>query len=308
MLTGKNIAVLMGGPGSEREVSLASGHGVAKALRELGATVTEVEVDGTDFSLPDGIDIAFNVIHGTFGEDGQLQRILDERGIRYTGEGVRGSELAFDKIDSKRAFDAAGVPTAPYEVLGRGGHPSLPIPYVLKAPREGSSVGVYIVKTAGEAEAALREAARYEPLLVEQFVAGAELTVGILGGEALPIIQIIPTTGFYDFATKYPFLDPKGGNTGGAKHICPAPLDPDRARHIQQIALDAHRALGLETYSRVDFVLPESGEPVVLEINTIPGMTESSLLPEAAAAAGISYPELCARIIELSHARFDRAH
>lgn len=308
MLTGKNIAVLMGGPGSEREVSLASGHGVAKALRELGATVTEVEVDGTDFSLPDGIDIAFNVIHGTFGEDGQLQRLLDERGIRYTGEGVRGSELAFDKIDSKRAFDAAGVPTAPYEVLGRGALPSLPLPYVLKAPREGSSVGVYIVMTAEEAESALREAARYEPLLVEQFVAGAELTVGILGGEALPIIQIIPATGFYDFATKYPFLNPKGSGTGGAKHICPAPLDPDRARHIQQIALDAHRALGLETYSRVDFVLPESGEPVVLEINTIPGMTESSLLPEAAAAAGISYPELCARIIELSHARFDRVH
>ncbi|MEI6560736.1 MAG: D-alanine--D-alanine ligase [Verrucomicrobiota bacterium] len=302
-LTHKRIAVLKGGPGSERQISLASAAGVAGALRELGAEVVEVDVTGPHFELPEGIDLAFNMIHGTFGEDGQLQRALEARGIPYTGEGVRGSELAFDKLLSKARFVEHGVPTPKFEMIAAGATPSLPLPYVVKAPCEGSSVGVYIVKTPEEVAPALEAAARYaRELLVEEFVEGRELTVGILGGQALPIIEIRPRTGFYDFANKYPFLDPTG--QGAADHYCPAALDEATTARIQQLALDANRALGLEVYCRVDFLLRPTGEALVLEINTIPGMTQASLLPEAAGVAGIPYPQLCERIAELSLSRY----
>ena len=302
-LTHKRIAVLKGGPGSERQISLASAAGVAGALRELGAEVVEIDITGPHFELPGGIDLAFNMIHGTFGEDGQLQRALEARGVPYTGEGVRGSELAFDKLLSKARFVECGVPTPKFETIAAGAKPSLPLPYVVKAPCEGSSVGVYIVKTPEEVAPALEAAARYaRELLVEEFVEGRELTVGILGGQALPIIEIRPRTGFYDFANKYPFLDPTG--KGAADHYCPAALDEATTARIQQLALDAHRALGLEVYCRVDFLLRPNGEALVLEINTIPGMTQASLLPEAAGVAGIRYPQLCERIAELSLSRY----
>jgi D-alanine-D-alanine ligase len=301
-LTHKKIAVLMGGPGSERKVSLASGAGVVKALRELGADVSEVDVAGPDFVVPPGTEVAFNVIHGTFGEDGQVQRILEARGIPYTGEGVAGSELAIDKIATKQRLIDCGVPTAHYEILRNGSKPSLPIPYVIKAPREGSSVGIYIIRDAAEVPAKLAEAAQFgSELLIEQFVAGRELTVGIVGDLALPIIEIHAKKDFYNFENKYPFLNP---NAAGADHFCPAPLSEAVTQRVQQLALAAHRALDLEVYSRVDFLLTADDEPFVLEVNTIPGMTPSSLLPEAAAAVGISYPELCCRIVELSLARF----
>lgn len=299
---GKRIAVLMGGPGSERPVSLASGAGVSKALRSLGADVIEVDVSGPDFELPDDIEIAFNVIHGTFGEDGQLQRILDGRGVRYTGEGVAGSELAIDKISTKRRLVEHGVPTALFEVLHGETKPTLPLPYVLKAPKEGSSVGVYIVRDPAEVEDRLRDVRAYAAeILVEQYVEGRELTVGILGDKVLPVVEICPKQGFYDFKNKYPFLNPQAA---GADHWCPAPLEEETAGRVQNIALAAHRALGLEVYSRVDLLLSEQMGPVVLEINTIPGMTQVSLLPEAAAAAGISYAQLCSEVINLSHRRF----
>ncbi len=301
-LAGKKIAVLKGGPGSEREVSLATAAGVASALRGLGADVTEVDVTGADFALPPGTEIAFNAIHGTFGEDGQIQQILEDRGVAYTGEGVEGSRTAFDKIASKVKFTEHGVPTAEYEVIKPGEQPSMALPYVVKAPREGSSVGVYIVKTQEEVEPALKGAAQYsDVLLIEKFVKGRELTVGILGSLALPVIEICPMQGFYDFKNKYPFLNKSGKS--GAEHLCPAPIDAELTRFVQETALAAHRALGLEVYSRVDVLLSERGEASVLEINTIPGMTQASLLPEAAGVAGISYPELCERIIELSLAR-----
>jgi D-alanine-D-alanine ligase len=294
----KKIAVLMGGPGSERKVSLASGAGVAKALRELGADVTEVDVTGPNFEVPAGTEIAFNVIHGTFGEDGQLQRILEERGIAYTGERVAGSELAIDKIASKLRFVDRHVPTPVFEILRAGGEPVMPAPLVIKAPREGSSVGVFIVREQAKLAESLAEAQRYSSeLLVEKFIPGRELTVGIIGGEALPIIEIRAKKDFYNFENKYPFLNP---NAAGADHLCPAPLGQAQTKMVQEIAAAAHRALDLEVYSRVDLVLSDEGEPFVLEINTIPGMTPSSLLPEAAAAVGISYAQLCARIIELS--------
>lgn len=294
----KKIAVLMGGPGSERPVSLASGAGVAAALRTLGAEVFEVDVHGPEFELPEGIDLAFNVIHGTFGEDGQLQRILESRGVPYTGEGIEGSELAIDKIATKRRLLEHGVPTALFEVLRGDKHPTLALPFVLKAPKEGSSVGVYIVREQAEIEARLHDVRGYaREILVEEYVSGRELTVGILGDRALPVVEICPKQGFYDFKNKYPFLNPQAA---GADHWCPAPLEEKEARRVQEIALEAHRALGLEVYSRVDFLLSEKLGPVVLEINTIPGMTQVSLLPEAAAAAGISYAQLCAEVITLS--------
>ncbi|HWM24799.1 MAG TPA: D-alanine--D-alanine ligase [Chthoniobacterales bacterium] len=298
----KKIAVLMGGPGSEREVSFATGRGVAKALRSLGAEATEVDVRGPDFELPPDVELAFVALHGTFGEDGQVQKILEERGIAYTGDGVAESELAFDKIRSKEAFRQHGVATPYWQIVTVGQRPTIPIPFVIKAPREGSTVGVHIIKNDGEIDAAMADAAKYaRELLVEKFISGRELTIGILGDQALPILEIIPKGGFYDFTNKYPFLNPAAG--GGAEHVCPAKIPDELARAIQDLAVRAHRALGLQVYSRVDVMLSDEGEPTVLEINTIPGMTEVSLLPEAAAAAGIGYPELCARIIELSQER-----
>jgi D-alanine-D-alanine ligase len=297
-----NIAVLKGGPGSERPVSLATGSGVASALRSLGANVTEVDVSGLDFELPSHTELAFIAIHGTFGEDGQIQEILESRGVPYTGDGVEESRIAFDKILSKEKFDAAAVTTPPWEIITAGERPKMSLPFVLKAPKEGSTVGIYIVKEESELEDSLKNAAEYDNrLLVEKFIPARELTIGVLGDQALPIIEIVAKEGFYDFAEKYPFLKP--GSGGGARHFCPAPLDQEQTRAIQDLALRAFRSLGLQVYGRVDVMLPKHGEPTVLEINTIPGMTETSLLPEAAAAAGIGYPQLCARIIELSQAR-----
>src|SRR5436189_933624 len=302
----KKIAVLMGGPGSERDVSLATGRGVAKALRSLGAEVAEIDVHDEHFELPDDVDLAFLTIHGTFGEDGQLQRILEQRGIAYTGDGVEASANAFDKIRSKKKFRERGVTTPHWQVVKAGQRPTIPLPIVVKAPRQGSTVGIFIVKNESELESAMAEATKYDrELLIEKFVPGRELTIGILGDQALPILEIIPKGGFYDFTNKYPFLNPGAG--GGVEHVCPALIDPDKTKEIQELALRACRALGLQVYSRVDVILSETGQPFVLEINTIPGMTEASLLPEAAAAAGIGYVDLCVRIIELSRARMKGA-
>ena len=305
-LTNKKVAVLMGGPGSERKVSLKSGEGVVEALRSLGADAMPVIVDDADFTLPEGVEITFNVIHGTFGEDGQLQRILESRGVPYTGEGVAGSELAIDKIATKLRLQQHDVPTATFEILRDGARPTLPLPFVVKAPREGSSVGVYVVKDAAQLDESLRAAAQFaHEILIEKFVEGRELTIGIVGDQVLPVIEIRPKKAgeFYDFANKYNFLNPQAA---GADHICPAPLSAAETERVQAAALAAHRALGLEVYSRVDLLLTSDGTPYVLEINTIPGMTPVSLLPEAAGVAGIAYPELCRRIIELSLARFSR--
>jgi D-alanine-D-alanine ligase len=300
-LKGKRIAVLMGGPGSERLVSMASGKGVMEALITLGADAYAVDVQGDGFELKEGTDFAFNVIHGTYGEDGGVQAELERRGVRYTGEGVDGSKTAIDKIRSKECFVRHGVPTPGFEVIAAGARPSMGLPLVLKAPKEGSSVGVYIVHEAGELESALVEVARYsQTVLVERFVEGRELTVGILGDEALPVIEIRARKDFYNFENKYPFLNPKAA---GADHLCPAPLSPECEVRVKEIAVKAHRALGLRVYSRVDLLLTEAGSVYVLEVNTIPGMTPSSLLPEAASEVGISYAQLCRTVIDLSLSR-----
>jgi D-alanine-D-alanine ligase len=302
----KKIAVLMGGPGSEREVSLATARGVSKALRSLGCEVVDVDVRDEHLDLPDDVDFAFITIHGTFGEDGQIQRILELRGVPYTGDGVEESALAFDKIRSKRKFRELGVTTPEWEVIQAGQRPTLSLPLVIKPPRQGSTVGVVIVKTERELESAQSEAAKYDrELLVEKYIPGRELTIGVLGEQVLPVLEIIPKGGFYDFNTKYPFLNPQAG--ASAEHVCPAKIDHEKTREIQEMAMRGFRSLGLQVYGRVDVVFAERGEPFVLEVNTIPGMTEASLLPEAAAAAGINYLDLCARIIALSRARTERS-
>jgi len=298
----KKIAVLMGGPGSERDVSLATGRGVAKALRSLGSEAMEVDVRDKDFQLPKDVDLAFIAVHGTFGEDGQLQKILEDRGVPYTGDGVDESRNAFDKILSKEKFLEHKVATPEWEVIDAGRRPKMSVPLVVKPARQGSTVGVVVVKNESELDGAMKEAAKYDrKLLVEKFVCGRELTIGILGDQALPIIEIIPKGGFYDFNTKYPFLNPTAG--ASAQHVCPAKIDATLTKKIQELALQAFRALGLMVYARVDVILSDTGEPFVLEANTIPGMTETSLLPEAAAVVGISYADLCAQIIALSNLR-----
>lgn len=302
----KKIAVLMGGPGSERDVSLATGRGVSKALRTLGVEVVDVDVHDENFPLPKDVDLAFITIHGTFGEDGQLQKILEERGVPYTGDGVEESLNAFDKILTKEKFREHNVVTPEWEMVDAGQRPKIPVPLVVKPPRQGSTVGVVIVKSESEIDSAMKEAGKYDrKLLVEKFVSGRELTIGILGDQALPILEIIPKGGFYDFNTKYPFLNPQAG--ASAEHVCPAKIDAGKTKKIQELALQAFRALGLVVYGRVDVLLSDAGDPFVLEVNTIPGMTEASLLPEGAAAAGINYVDLCLRIIELSRARRERA-
>jgi D-alanine-D-alanine ligase len=296
-LFGKKVAVLCGGPSSEREVSLRSGSAVANALRLLGADAFEIDVRDGKFRLPTGTELAFNALHGTFGEDGTIQAILDEKGIPYTGEGEAGSRLAFDKIESKRRFVDCGVPTAPYVTLEKGEIPDLPLPYVVKVPCQGSSVGVYLVKTMPERDAALEKAfAQSDSILVEAFVSGRELTVGVLGESVLPIIEIRPRGGFYSYENKYTWTN----RGGAAEHECPARLNRREKALVESAALAAHRSLELEIYSRVDVILDADREPQVLEVNTIPGMTETSLLPEAAAAAGISMSQLCEFIVQLS--------
>ncbi|MFT5905677.1 MAG: D-alanine-D-alanine ligase [Cryomorphaceae bacterium] len=296
------IAVAMGGPGSEHEVSMASGKAVLDALRDAGCNAVELIVTNHAICAPGDVDVVFNTIHGTFGEDGDLQKILDKQGVNYTGAGAISSELAFDKILSKKKFIEAGVPTPISEMVDCADGlvmPEMDLPYVVKPPREGSSVGVHICRTSDEAKTAMEDAMKFSnDVLVEQFVEGKELTVGVLDGEALPVVHIAPRSGFYNMSNKYPWLSTAGD--GGTDYYCPADLSPEVTKMVQDAALAAHQSLGIEVYSRVDVLLDEGGKPFVLEANTIPGMTESSLLPKSAKAAGYEFAELCMKIIELS--------
>ncbi len=302
-IVNQRIAVLKGGPGSERRVSLKTAEGVAAALRALGADVTEVDLEGADFEVPADVLIAVNMIHGTFGEDGQLQAILEERGIAYTGEGVETSRIAFDKALSKERFLAAGVPTPRSQNFPLDGSAelALELPVVVKPPREGSSVGVHICHTEAEFSAAIADAKQFgDTTLVEEFIEGLELTVGILGDRVLPIVQIMPVDGFYDMNNKYPWMT----GSGKSEYECPAQFpeqDGEHTRAVQEAALAAFDAIGGQVYGRVDVMLRTTDwKPFVLEVNTIPGMTPTSLLPKACAEVGIGYEALCNEIISLS--------
>ncbi len=293
-LRDKVVAVLMGGPGKEREVSLRSGAAVANALGDLGAKVVAVDVKDSNFKLPAELFLAFNMLHGTYGEDGGVQEELDRRGVAYTGEGVQGSRMAFDKLLTKKRFCEAGVPTVEYEVLDQTGQkPTLSFPMVLKAPRQGSSVGVHIVKSQAELSCAFEDCFSLDrEVLVEKFFVGKELTVGILAGRALPIVEIVPHGDFYKYENKY--------TKGGSEYFVPARISRDDTLRVQEAAELANAALGLEVYGRVDILLAADGGLNVLEINTIPGMTETSLLPMAAAQTGLGFGELCLQIADIS--------
>jgi len=218
--------------------------------------------------------------------------LLDGLGIPYTGEGTAESRVAFDKILTKQALVKAGVPTPVFETLKAGEKPSLSLPMVIKAPRQGSSVGVHLVRDAGEIDAALADCLLHgREILVEELVAGRELTVGVIGDLVLPVVEIKPNEGFYDYNNKY--------TKGATEYLVPAPLNAAETAAVQEVALAAVRALGLRVYSRVDILLSPTG-PTVLEINTIPGMTETSLLPKAASAIGLDFTALCCKIAERS--------
>lgn len=290
-----NVAVLMGGPSSERDVSFMSGESVAGALEEAGvARVEKVAVDREGrFEWPDGIEAAFVAMHGKFGEDGTIQDILRKMGVPHTGSSPEASARAFDKSKAKAVFTAAGVPTAGYELLRRGERPTLALPAVVKPVRQGSSVGVTRVFEAGQMEGALETAfALDETVMVEEYVAGKEITVGIVGDTVFPVLQIVAPGDCFDYETKY--------KPGGATHLVPAPIGEAEAAACREAAMGAFRALGCKGMGRVDIRLGTDGKPRVLELNNIPGLTSVSLLPDMARAHGWEYPELCVRILNLA--------
>ena len=286
------IAVLMGGPSAEREVSLQSGRMVTEALQPTGAAIVPVVVDGPEFALPDNTDVAFIALHGTFGEDGQIQRVLEERGVTYTGSDAEASARAFDKRAAKQHFAAGGIPTpAMFD------DPSMvKFPAVVKPARQGSSVGITVVHDQAELVAACAKARGYDDrLVIEQFIRGRELTVGVLGQQELPVVEIRTESGFFGYREKY--------TAGAAEEIVPAPLDSAVAIKAQRFARLAHERLGCRDFSRVDLMLNGRGELFVLEVNTIPGLTANSLLPKAAKSAGLSMSDLCVRMVEMALAR-----
>lgn len=283
----KSVIVLKGGTSSEREVSLRTGRAVEEALTGLGMEVHSIDVRSELFSLPSGNAPVFICLHGTFGEDGSLQERLENEGRLYTGSGPEACRLAFNKLAARECFRKAGLRVAAGGAWEAGINPGYP--FVLKPVADGSSVGVFIVRDDNDLPEAVAAAEARGEYMFEEWIDGREVTVGVLGSTALPVVEIRPVKGFYNYENKY--------TEGKTEHLCPAPFDDITTARIQEAALTAHDVTGCEVYSRVDFLVPKTGEPVLLEVNTIPGMTELSLLPEAAAAAGISFPELCSRIL-----------
>ena len=291
-----SITVMLGGPSAEREVSLNSGAEVANALRSLGHYVNELDPRTESWELAKGTELVFLALHGTYGEDGTVQRRLDQLGMLYTGCDAESSRVAFDKSLSKQRFVAAGVPTARFVLLDSS-VASWPMgwdpPVILKPVRQGSSVGLQFVDRVADFSKGLAESLRFDSqVLMEQKIDGRETTVAILGNEALPVVEVCPKAGVYDYQTKY--------TAGTTDYFCPAPFDPDTTSRIQSAGLSAFHAVGGRDYGRVDIMVQANGEPVVLEVNTLPGMTGTSLLPKAAAAAGLSYPELCQQMVDLA--------
>ncbi|HQT63367.1 MAG: D-alanine--D-alanine ligase [Acidocella sp. 20-57-95] len=297
------VAVLHGGMSAEREVSLRSGQQVITALQEAGYEVTPVIVNDDLKSLIAALtpapDVVFNALHGRFGEDGSIQGVLDYLGIPYTHSGVRASALAMDKAAAKAVFAHAGLPVAPHRIIDiaeLADHDPLPPPYVVKPVNEGSSVGVSIVKPGDNRNAEIAAAWTYGPAMVEQYIPGRELTVGVLEDRALTVTEILSDEAFYDYHAKYA--------QGGSRHVVPAELPEEISRRAMEIALAAHRALGCRGASRSDLRYDDAtGRLVLLEVNTQPGMTATSLLPEQAGHLGMSFPALCAWMVERAACR-----
>lgn len=300
------VAVLMGGRSAEREVSLSTGEQVAGALSTMGHQVIRIDsgergfIGRLDETRPDAV---FICLHGRFGEDGTVQGLLELLELPYVGSGVLASALAMDKVMSKHFFAQAGIPTPPYVHVCRGQEIDLEAitaalgpKTVVKPANEGSAIGVTISHDPSELPGALEEAFRFdESVLVEQFVAGVEVTVGVLGNTdiiALPTLEIVPEHEFYDYESKYV--------PGMSAHIIPARVSEAAREECQRLSLVAHRVLGCRGMSRSDTIVAEDGRIELLEVNTIPGMTATSLLPDAARAAGIDFPELCDRLVRLA--------
>lgn len=292
---GRRIGVIMGGPSAERDISLRSGKAILEALLSKGydAIPMEVWLPTRGELKSAGIDMAFIALHGTFGEDGQIQAILEDLKIPYTGSRVKASRLGMDKIGSRKFFKRAKLHVPGYNVISNGTRPTVKFgtPLVVKPSAQGSSVGVSIIDKMEELENAINEAFKFgEKIILEEFIPGKELTVGILDDMPLPVIQIVPKRRYYDEVAKY--------TTGMTEYLCPAPISEKEAKLAQAAGIKAHKILGCRSYSRVDMILSKDDKAVVLEVNTIPGMTQLSLLPKAAQAAGIDFPELCEKMLE----------
>ena len=285
------VAVLAGGISRERDVSLRSGAAVAKALRSVGVKVLEVDVKERGVRVPQGTDICFLCLHGTYGEDGEVQAELEFAQMPFTGSGSVASALAFDKLKAKEAMVAAGVPMA--ESMEWSPENDWKPPYVCKPVADGSSFGVFLVREEADIAPTRKSVGKWKgAMMIERLVVGTEMTVGILGEKALPVVEIRPGKGFYDTKNKY--------TAGATQYLCPAPIPKEKAEELQTISLNAHRALGCEVLSRVDLILDQEGKATVLEVNTLPGMTDLSLLPKAGRTAGIDFASLCLKILELS--------
>lgn len=302
------IAVLYGGVSAEREVSISTGKGIMTALEKQGH-----EVIGVDFhpdrlndviALKGKTDFVYIALHGRFGEDGRIQGILDMLDIPYVGSGVLGSALAMDKAKAKVFFKKAGIRTAKEKIVTKYDYNQenlsldFPFPAVVKPNREGSTIGLSIVNNEEELHAGIEEALKFDQtVLIEEFISGREVTVAVMGpkGEeqALPVIEIIPKNAYYDYEAKY--------SPGMSEHICPAQLDDWVTEYLQKNAVLAHQSLGCNVYSRVDFIVPHDGSnPVILEVNTLPGMTPTSLFPDAAREIGLSYEQMIEKLVQLS--------
>lgn len=294
------VAVLMGGWSAERQVSLWSGQGVHEALLSKGVDSTALDANkSTVLELGNkGYDRVFNIMHGTGGEDGTVQAILDLHGLPYPGSGVLASALAMDKLRTKHIWKAEGLPTPDFMVLNgvddaRAAAAQFGFPYIIKPAADGSSVGVSKVKTPEQIEKAYLEAlSDGRAVIAEQFIAGGEYTCPMLDGKALPIIRIEPDGEFYDYHAKY--------ISNNTKYHCPAGLDAAHEKQLQQICARAFESVGCEDWGRVDFMMDAKGQPWLLEINTLPGMTSHSLVPMAAKVSGMSYADLCWALLEMT--------
>ena len=295
------VAVLFGGPSAEREISLRSGNMVLSALKKCGvdAHAFDPRDEGLEQLIAQRFERVFIALHGRFGEDGTVQGALEYLGLPYTGSGVMASALAMDKWRTKLMWQAAGVPTPPYELLTLAsdfvavGH-RLGVPLMVKPAREGSSIGMSKVNSIEKIQAAYELAAQYDRVVIaERFVEGVEVTAAILGGEALPLIRLETPRVFYDYEAKY-FAD-------DTRYVCPSGLPEAQERDVQAQALRAFELIGASGWGRVDVMIDRGGQPYLLEVNTIPGMTDHSLVPMAARARGIEFDELCLRILESAH-------
>jgi D-alanine-D-alanine ligase len=287
----KKIGVLLGGRSAERDISLKSGNAVLQGLKRSGYKAIAIDASKNLIGTlqKEKIQVAFIALHGRWGEDGTVQGLLEIMGIPYTGSGVLGSSMAMDKAIMKLIFATSRIPTPKYAIIYNGKGASFPVPYVVKPANEGSSVGISVVKKKLEGPAALKEALKYDSkIIIEEFVKGQEITVAVINGKALPVIEVRPKSGFYNFEAKY--------NKGKTEYIVPAEIDSAMVKKASDIALTVYKTFNLSGSARIDMLIKDK-TPLVIDINTSPGMTETSLVPKAWAYTGRTFDELVEEIL-----------